>query len=113
MQNEVLKLHAHCHRKNPLPDSQKDRGHVRPERKTVSFQASVNLPLESFTSDVTLTYSSEDDLTGNRSYAGTVGKQTIELSFNNGPALTGPLDAPGLDHANSVVGTGSWQHAVT
>ncbi|MFG2873974.1 hypothetical protein ACGFYU_03050 [Streptomyces sp. NPDC048337] len=78
--------------------------------KVVSFTASVNPAMEDFESGATLTYSDMDELVGTHSYSGAVGKGTIKLNLDNGPALAGPLNSPSLDKVYSVSGRGSWQH---
>ena len=57
--------------------------------------------------NATVKYNDVGDLTSTRSFAGRVGMNDIELTFDNGPVISGRLDMP-IDDAITVSGSVEW-----
>jgi len=57
--------------------------------------------------NATVKYNDVGDLTSTRSFAGRVGMNDIELTFDNGPVISGRLDMP-IDPATTVSGSAGW-----
>ncbi|KIM39453.1 hypothetical protein M413DRAFT_29193 [Hebeloma cylindrosporum] len=57
--------------------------------------------------NATVKYDDIDDLTSTRSFAGRVGMNDIQLTFDNGPVISGRLDMP-IDPATTVSGSAVW-----
>lgn len=75
-----------------------------------TFTSTVSPGLQAFTAtNVFLTYSELDDLTSTRTYKGRIGVDDLDLTWDNGPTVTGKLNPPGISPASSVNGTGAWE----
>jgi hypothetical protein len=57
-----------------------------------------------------LTYSSIEQLTALRSFAGKIGPHELTLAIANGPKITGALDGI-VDPASNISGSGTWNGA--
>ena len=62
--------------------------------------------------NATVKYDDVGDLTSTRSFAGRVGLDDIELTFDNGPIISGRLNMP-IDPATTVSGSGVWTENYT
>ena len=79
-----------------------------------TYTADIDPSVTQFSSsNVTLTYDSEDELTGTHSYSGQIGIDDITLNLDNGPTITGQLDPPGVDPAVTVIGGGAWEKTLS
>jgi hypothetical protein len=58
-------------------------------------------------SNATLKYNDIGDLTSTRSFSGRVGIDDIELTFDNGPTITGRLNMP-INPPSTVSGSAVW-----
>ncbi|EMD36213.1 hypothetical protein CERSUDRAFT_115158 [Gelatoporia subvermispora B] len=73
------------------------------------FTANISESVPTFvSSNATLTYSSIDDLTGTRVFAGIIGATTVTISIGNGPTIAGDLDSS-IGQAFTVNGSGNWE----
>ncbi|KAG2411495.1 hypothetical protein HFD88_009050 [Aspergillus terreus] len=76
---------------------------------TNNFKATVNPALPAFTGKAKLDYEKEDQLTGTRTYEGRIGPNDFTITLSNGAKISGQLNCPGIDDANTVTGNGAWE----
>ncbi|KAL1839709.1 hypothetical protein VTK73DRAFT_3936 [Phialemonium thermophilum] len=73
-----------------------------------AFSGMLNPAVAEFTSrEATLTYDSVEQLTSQRNFEGQVGSETVTLTIDNGPRISGPLEPP-IYPASAVSGSGMW-----
>ncbi|KAH7186018.1 uncharacterized protein B0J16DRAFT_343111 [Fusarium flagelliforme] len=75
-----------------------------------TLKGQVNPPIQPFSvSTATLQYNGLDDLTSNQTFRGQIGPQTLNLVFQNGTAVIGQLNPPGVEPASMASGVGIWE----
>ena len=74
-----------------------------------TFNANTDIATISFHSQDTLTLhtNSEDDLKGYRTFSGTIGKNKLKITFDNGIRIDGTIEG-GPTKVQSIVGAGTW-----
>ena len=79
----------------------------------VHFSGHFNPAVEEFQcTNARLQYFRIDQLTTSRGWNGKIGKDTISLNIDNGPAISGVLDQQ-VDPATRVSGGGTWFNSMT
>ena len=74
-----------------------------------TYSATMAPSVKPFASNnITITYTSVDDLTGRGTYSGQVGINDVSLTFDNGNTIKGALNPPGVQPAVQVNGGGAW-----
>ncbi|MEU7429012.1 hypothetical protein [Streptomyces sp. NPDC040750] len=79
------------------------------DQEVFKFTGWVHPSVDDFTSsEATLTYSDENDLTGDQAYKGVMGREDFEIKFENGVVLTGKLATPGFVGGPAINGVAKW-----
>ena len=74
-----------------------------------TYNATVAPAMQPFSSNnAKLMYNAMSDLTAERSYKGRIGTDDFMLTLENGPVMSGKLNAPGINPASLVGGKGKW-----
>lgn len=77
----------------------------------LEFNGDFPSSLQAFSStNAILTWTKNHQLTGDRNVIGVVGVDTINITIENGPTITGPLDSS-ISPQSSVSGSGTWTMA--